>query len=95
MRDTNSILTQIENTTKELSMKLRPWETDHCVEVRCENNSYVIAVDDYDTIGRISQCENGDWFAKTCPVYGVSQSGNYHTLEDAITKLIKFRFGLR
>lgn len=39
--------------------------------------------------------ENGDWFAKTCPVYGVSQSGNYHTLEDAITKLIKFRFGLR
>ena len=94
MKDTNSILAQIESLTKELSIKLRSWEDNPSVSVRNEGDAYVISIG-YDNLGRISQYENGDWFADCNPIYGVGMSCSCPTLEYAITVLIKRCFGLQ
>lgn len=84
----------IENVVKELYVKLRPWSNTPKTTISQNGDKFSIRTD-YDYLGEISQGENGGWLAECAPLYGVSMSCAYPTLEEAITTLIKHQFGMR
>lgn len=84
----------IGKAVKEVYVKLRPWCETPKTYISKRGDMFSITTN-YDYLGEISQGENGGWLAKCAPIYGVSMSCAYTTLEEAITALIKHYWGMR
>lgn len=89
---TTSITKQdIENTIKDVYVKLRPWDKEPKVTIS-EYNERLFIGTNYDRLGYI-QPDNGIWRVECITNYG-SNHATHPTLEDAITYLIKIHFNM-